>query len=204
MAYVVMTIDQRGSRRGPDLVDGLLEQLGSPELAPHVVLPFERTAGDEVQGLLSSPQAAVDLALHLADSRAWSIGIGVGQVRQPLPSSTRAAGGPAFENARNAVERAKAAAEGIAVSGPDAATAGDAEAVLQLLAAVILRRSEAGQQTVDLARAGLRQQEAADRLGISKQAVSQRLQTAFWNHERRVRPVAGRLLEQAADPERKS
>ncbi len=198
MALVVLTIDQRRSRQGPDRVDGLLEHLSSPDIAPDVVLPFERTAGDEVQGLLSSSRTAVDLALSLAESRAWSIGIGVGAVREPLPTSTRAAGGPAFENARDAVERAKATAEGIAVTGPDPVSAGDAEAVLQLLAAVMLRRSEAGKQTVELARAGLRQHEAAAQLAISKQAVSQRLQTAFWNHERRVRPVAARLLEQAA------
>ncbi|HEX5510781.1 MAG TPA: hypothetical protein VFX41_03635 [Actinomycetales bacterium] len=198
MTHLVMTIDQRRSRRGPDLVEDLLERLHDRELGKDVVLPFERTAGDEVQGLLSSPQAVVDLALLLAESRAWSIGIGVGEVRQPLPSSTRAAGGPAFENARDAVERAKSVAEGIAVTGPEPVSAGDAEAVLQMLAAVILRRSEAGRQTVDLARTGLRQHEAAERLGISKQAVSQRLQTAFWNHERRVRPVAARLLDRAS------
>jgi hypothetical protein len=196
--HVVMTIDQRRSRRGPDLVEDLLERLRSPDVAGAVVLPFERTAGDEVQGLLGSAQTAVDIAIDLAESRAWSIGIGVGEVRAPLPSSTRAAGGPAFENARDAVERAKAVTEGIAVTGPEPVSAGDAEAVLQLLAAVVLRRSEAGRQTVELAREGLRQHEAAARLGISKQAVSQRLQTAFWGHERRVIPVAGRLLERAA------
>ncbi|MBB1048760.1 hypothetical protein G6028_13395, partial [Dietzia cercidiphylli] len=57
----VVTIDQRGSRVADDLVPGLLEALAVIPCAA----AFERTAGDEVQGLLTDP-AAVRRALLVA------------------------------------------------------------------------------------------------------------------------------------------
>lgn len=189
-----MTIDQRRSRTAPDLVPSLLTQLNDERWRPHLLLAFERTAGDEVQGVLSSADAAVDLALELASDGAWSVGLGVGPVRRPLPESTRAAGGPAFEHARAAVERAKSVPEGVAVAGPHKPSALDAAALLRLLAAVVRRRSPAGHEVVALAREGLNQNQVAERLGITKQAVSQRLHAAWWHHDQRVRPIAQRLL----------
>ena len=191
---VVVTVDQRGSRSGPDLVEALLADLNDPRRAPTRVLDFERTAGDEVQGVLGDAVAAVDLALGLAATGSWSVGLGTGAVQSPLPLSTRAARGPAFENARHAVERAKSGAEPVAVRGPDEATADEADALLQLLAAVLRRRSPAGREVCELLAQGLTQREAAHRLRVSKQAVSQRAQAALWTQEARVRPLAARLL----------
>ncbi|HYH26522.1 MAG TPA: hypothetical protein VD834_14335, partial [Blastococcus sp.] len=97
----VLTVDQRASRRGPDRVADALALLdaGVPTL-----LPFERTAGDEFQGVLDDPDAVVDVAMRLVRMGGWSIGIGAGAVQTPLPSSTRAATGPAFLCARRAVD----------------------------------------------------------------------------------------------------
>ncbi len=196
-ALVVLTVDQRRSRHGPDLVTELLDTLDGELWRPHQLLPFERTAGDEVQGVLSSTNAAVDLALELASSGLWSVGLGVGEVREPLPDSTRAASGRAFENARDAVQRAKSLPEAVALTATNAEAGRPAEAVLQLLAAVVKRRSLAGHEVVALMRQRLNQSQVAERLGISKQAVSQRLQAAWWSHDDRVRPVASRLLWEA-------
>ncbi len=196
---VVVTVDQRGSRSGPDLVEALLADLNDPRRARTRVLGFERTAGDEVQGVLGDPAAAVDLALGLAATGSWSVGLGTGAVQSPLPRSTRAARGPAFENARRAVERAKTGAEPVAVRGPDEATADQADALLQLLAAVVRRRSPAGLEVCALLAQGLTQREAAERLGVSKQAVSQRAQAALWTQEVRVRPLAARLVRASAE-----
>ena len=191
---VVVTVDQRGSRSGPDLVEALLTQLNQPRRDHTRVLDFERTAGDEVQGVLGDAAAAVDLALGLAATGSWSVGLGTGPVHSPLPRSTRAARGPAFENARSAVERAKSGAEPVAVRGPDDGAADEADALLQLLVAVLRRRSPAGREVCELLARGLTQREAAHRLGVSKQAVSQRAQAALWSQEARVRPLATRLL----------
>jgi hypothetical protein len=190
----VMTVDQRGSRRGLDLVEALL---GDLEDAPGVVRGFERTAGDEVQGLLDSADAVVDLALRLARPDTWSIGIGTGEVRTPVPSSVRAASGPAFENARTSVQRAKAAGPHLAVTGPYPERAHDAQVLLGLLATVVQRRTAQGWEVVDLLSTGLPQKDVAARLGITAQAVSQRARVAMWQHEHDARPLAARLLQEA-------
>ncbi|MGZ4589317.1 MAG: hypothetical protein ACXV2I_00810 [Actinomycetes bacterium] len=191
---LVMTVDQRHSRQAPDLVEELLAWLAT---AAPVVRPFERTAGDEVQGVLSDPHAVVDLTLALVRRGDWSIGIGAGPVNQPLPPSTRAGSGPAFELARAAVTRAKSSPQMLAVAAPDTAAAADAQAALDLLAAVVVRRSEPGWEAADLVARGLSQTQVADQLGITKQAVSQRLRAAVWAPEVAGRDLAARLLAAA-------
>ncbi len=193
----VMTIDQRGSRRDVDRVDELLGEL-SRGVDTGVVLPFERTIGDEVQGVLDDPALVIELTLRCSRTRHWSVGIGLGTIRTPLPDSTRMASGAAFEHARDAVNRAKSAIEAIAVEGPEPLSSAYAEAVMSTLAAVVRRRSAAGWEAVDLIAEGHTQSEVALRLGVSKQAVSQRLHAAWWWHEQALRPVGAHLLTEAA------
>lgn len=196
----VLTIDQRGSRREGDRVPGLLAELAGrlPDGAPGVVRPFERTVGDEVQAVLADPDLVVDLALHLLRLGRWSVGIGAGPVDEPLPASTRAGSGAAFVRARTAVERAKSRARpvplAVVAGSPDSGQA--AEAVLTLLGAVLLRRSAAGWAVVDALEPGVgaTQDDVARRLGVTQQAVSQRLRAAMWAEEVAARPVAARLL----------
>lgn len=201
----VVTVDQQGSRRGPDLVPQLLAALPG---MPGTVLPFERTVGDEVQAVLDDPYSVVELTLHLLRTGGWSVGIGAGPVDEPLPRSTREASGPAFIAAREAVEAAKNRGRPVplAVRGRSELAARDAEAVLTLLGSVVVRRSAAGWEAVDAERRarsstspdGAVQQAAAASLGISQQAVSQRLKAAMWAEERAARPAAARLLAAAA------
>ena len=200
---LVLTIDQQGSRRVGDRVEELLDAFASlPAMAPGasgVVRPFERTVGDEVQAVLDDADLAVDLALTVLRRGGWSVGIGAGPVDELLPASARAGSGAAFVLARAAVERAKSRARvvPIAVAGSDAPAAADAEAVLTLVAAIGERRTPAGWEVIDRVRepgAGARQEDVAKRLGISQQAVSQRLRAALWAEELGARPLAARLL----------
>ncbi|MFD4183777.1 hypothetical protein [Rhodococcus sp. NPDC058514] len=190
----VMTVDQRASRRDVDRVDPVLREFADAPL----VRPFERTAGDEVQAIADRADAVVDLALELAARGHWSVGIGLGPVESPLPASTRAGRGQAFEAARDAVDRAKNLPGSIAVTGPDPAAAADAETALMLVALLVSRRSEQGRDAVAAMRDGLTQAQAAQRLGISKQAISQRLAVAGWQAETAGRTLAQRLLQEAA------
>ncbi|MGY1839483.1 MULTISPECIES: hypothetical protein [unclassified Modestobacter] len=193
MSFVV-TVDQRASRRAPDRVPAALRVLvGVP-----VVLRFERTAGDEFQGLLDDPAAVVEVVRRLVREGDWSIGIGAGPVQRPLPASTRAGAGPAFVAARSAVEAAKRRPVRIAVRGPVAETAADAQAVLTALAALLERRSDQAEEAVRLVEGGRTQAEAAGELGVSRQAVGQRLAAGLWEVERDLRPTAARLLARAA------
>lgn len=189
----VLTVDQRRSRTDTDRVEQLVAGLADTP----VVRGFERTAGDEVQAVLDDPSVVVRTALELVRRGHWSVGVGVGPVQQPLPASTRAGRGPAFEHARTAVERAKSAATHLAVAGPDGEAAEDAETVLDLVALLVQRRSPEGWAAVELVAAGRTQAEAAEQLGVSKQAVSQRLQATAWQHELAGRRVVATLLIKA-------
>jgi hypothetical protein len=194
----VVTIDQRGSRRGTDRVGDLLARLDAEVAAHALVLPFDRTVGDEVQGVLADASPVVTLALGVAETGLWSVGIGVGAVDEPLADSARASSGRAFTRARDAVDRAKSDPQHLAVTGVGDAAA-DAEAVLRLLVAVIERRSEPGREAAALVAQGDTQTEVARQLGVSRQAVGQRLAAALWRQEQTVRPAATRLLAAAHD-----
>jgi Bacterial regulatory protein, Fis family len=191
----VLTVDQRASRRTADLVADALRDLNA---TVPTVLAFERTAGDEFQGVLADPEEVVDVVLRLVRSGGWSIGIGAGPVQTPLPPSTRAGAGPAFLSARRAVEAAKQRPARLAVRGAVPPDAADAQAVLSALAVVVERRSEQAWEAIALVETGGTQAEAAGELGISRQAVGQRLAAGLWDLERDLRPTAARLLRRAA------
>lgn len=197
MPYV-LTIDQRASRRGPDRVAAVLERLNGSVPA---VLAFERTAGDEFQGVLADPVTVVDTVLQLVRLGGWSIGVGAGPVETPLPRSTRAATGPAFLSARRAVDAAKQRPARVAVRGAVAADAADAQAVLTALAVVVERRSPQAWEAIELVGSHGTQAQAALDLGISRQAVGQRLAAGLWDLECDLRPTAARLLARAATGE---
>lgn len=207
---IVITVDQRGSTYAADRVPEVL--VGLERLSRQtegLLVPFERTVGDEVQGILAAGRAgaqlAVDISLHLLRDRGWSVGVGVGSVEGPLPAVSREARGFAFYRARDAVERAKIRSKGtsIAVEGPPPAPerpdlAVEVEALLRLLAAIRARRTAQGWEVADTLtslgdRPG-RQRAAAESMGISEQAVSQRIRAALWQEEEAVRPVVVRLL----------
>ena len=216
----VLTIDQQKSTTRGDLVPQLLDRLTrhGAHLAG-VLLPFERTVGDEVQGVIDDPVSALSVVLDVVRVGGWRTGLGIGGVRQPWPEHSREASGQAFVSARAAVDRAKSrtTAVPVAVDGPDTGRAAEVEAILRLLGAIVERRTAAGWQVVDLLRpapwadhragaaasqardqpSGATQKEIARTLGISEQAVSQRVRSALWAEEQAAWPLAARLLREA-------
>ncbi len=204
MPYV-LTIDQISSRRRRDLVAATMAAL--TERFPGT--PVTRTVGDEFQVLFSGrPVSVVDAILSLMREGAWHVGVGVGRVEEPTPVDLREARGPAFLAARRAVEEAKERADHLRVvaTPPAENEADEAEVLLSLVLALRTRRSAAGWAAADLSEEGLTQAEIGDRLGISRQAVHQRLLAARWSLDVAARPVAARLLARtdaaaaAADP----
>jgi hypothetical protein len=191
----VLTVDQKGSRRTHDRVPGVLRELNDD--VP-TLLAFERTAGDELQGVLDDPHQVVDVVLRLVRAGGWSIGVGAGPVQTPLPPTTRAGAGPAFLSARRAVDAAKQRPSRLAVRGAVPAEAGDAQSVLSALAVLVDRRSPQAWEAIALVSGERTQAEAATMLGISRQAVGQRLAAGLWDLERELRPTAARLLARAA------
>ena len=193
MTVIVLTVDQRGSRSTPDLVADAVAALADLPLR----LPFERTVGDEFQGVLDQPSALPRAVERLLRVGAWHIGLGIGDVDEPVPATARAGRGPAYVHARNAVTAAKNSPWHLRVSGDDD-TGRDLESVLWLWAAVLDRRTDKGWEVTDLVDQGLSYDEAGKRLGISQSAVSQRAQAAGLVEGRRAREVvthlAARLL----------
>ena len=174
-----LTADQVDSRHTDDLVEGELVELTRIG-GGNLLLPPDRSAGDELQ--LATPDAATALAavLHLTRHGRWSVGLAIGEVRHPLPESTRALAGSAFELARRAVEAAKKRPQRFALEieegrHPDAATL---QPLIELLLQLRSRRTPEGWELSDLLREGLSQKRAAERLGITPQAVSLRAQSA--------------------------
>lgn len=201
----VLTADQVGSRRGPDLVPGALSALAA--------LPsergFERTAGDEIQGVLSTGADVVGALRALVRQDGWRVGVGGGVVERPLPASTRAGRGPAFVAAREALGASRRAPSRVAVRLAGVASGGgavggdpyrpgeDAETLLWLLADLWRRRSREGWEVVDLFTDGRSGQEAARALAITPSAVSQRAAAARWVESGRAEQLAARLLDDA-------
>ncbi|WP_258190988.1 MarR family transcriptional regulator [Arthrobacter sp. PAMC25284] len=203
----VMTIDQRGSTTDVDRVPGFLSAL-----RPLTAARFERSVGDEVQGVLEHPGDVVAIALHALRSGRWYVGIGVGEVHRPLPVSPREGSGAAFVAARAAVDRAKAAAAHVplvvACESPrdgGAEACANAEAVLRLIGRLVQDRTAAQWKVVDALRsaqdghAGTHgtQKIAAGILGITEQSVSRALLRSGWQEECAARPAAEMLLSLA-------
>jgi hypothetical protein len=199
----VVTADQKSSRTGGDAVPELLRHLEEARTLAQrgPLLPFERTAGDEVQALFANADAVVDAVVQLLRHEQWWVGVGIGPVDGPPPSSARAGRGAAYVAARAAVESAKTTPAGICVVAGSAsaqAPARRAEAAAWLLASLLGRRTPEGWEVAELMERGARQVDVAAKLGISPQAVSRRLRVAGWSEERRGRELLGWLLGQAA------
>jgi hypothetical protein len=194
---VVLTVDQDGSRRGPDQVPAALAALaGVP-----VRLGFERTVGDEFQGLLDDPAALVGALEILLRAGEWNIGVGIGEVETPLPDQARAGRGPAYLHAREAVTSAMSCPWHARVVG-DGDHARALESAVWLWAALLSRRTPRGWEVADLVDQGLTYEEAAARIGISQSAVSQRAAAAGIAEGRRARELVAHLARAAIGGDR--
>ena len=194
--------DQVDSRTESDRVPLALEALSGVRM----LLPYERTAGDELQGLVAEGGAAVTSIAALTRLDGWRIGVGVGLVDEPLPESTRAARGDAYLAARTAIGAARRSPVALALVAGDSVRADkygdlleDAETALWLLRSTLARRSPEGWELMDLLDQGLTNAQAAERLGISPSAVSQRLGRAARMESERAARLATRLLDRIVE-----
>lgn len=195
---IVVTADQVASRTKADLAGAARDRIQAAHGAA-LLLPVARNAGDEIQLLTRDGRTVVDVVFDLTRDGGWSVGIGCGPVREPLPEDIREASGEAFFAARDAVERAKKSSPRIAVEaggdvtgGPSAA---DVEALFTLALLLRERRSGQGWEVYDRIVAGARQTDIADELGVSAPAISSRMKSANIRAELDAAPALARLLE---------
>ncbi len=111
-----LTADLIASRRdrnraaSQDRLEGALRHVNRA-LAESIAVPFTVTLGDEWQGLLATPAAALEadfLFRHLLHPLPVASGVGAGGVSTPLRERTALMDGPCFHRAREALGRAKA------------------------------------------------------------------------------------------------
>lgn len=211
----VLTIDQRGSSFDIDRVPALISSMRG--LTPVL---FERSVGDELQGVVDDAAEVVDIALHALRDGFWYVGIGIGTVELAPGGSPREGTGTAFVAARRAVELAKGAAHQVPLSvvagtmgrhretGPDAGrgaqAAANAQAVLRLIGRLVQQRTAAQWRVVDQLRKYQEeggkhgsQKQAARELGITEQSVSRAVLRSGWQEEWAARPAAEMLLDYA-------
>jgi hypothetical protein len=196
-----ITADQVGSRSAADLADAQLAAL-TELTAGHLVLPADRTAGDEIQAATEDARTALAMVLHLTRDGNWSVGLGIGDVRLPLPESTRAISGSAFILARDAVMAAKKSPTRFALAIDDGRLP-DAELLqplIDLLLHLRARRTPEGWQVADRLVAGTTQAKLAAELGVTPQAISLRVQNAQLHTENAAVAALTELLAAAGEP----
>ncbi|MGY1605776.1 MULTISPECIES: hypothetical protein [unclassified Geodermatophilus] len=155
---------------------------------PEVLGPGARPLGEGWTAAVADAAAAVDAVVALVRAGGWRIGIG----------AAPADDAPVALAARRALEAASRRPVRLAVRGADPEAAADAQAVLTALAVLLTRRSPAAWAAVDLVAGGATRGAAAAALGVSRQAVAQRLAAGGLDLERELRPAAARLLARAA------
>lgn len=194
----MMTIDQRGSRGSPNRADEWAADLNE-RFAKELILPFAATTGDEIQGVTKAPNTVVEILLGGIQERAWWLGVGIGNVETPLQQTAARSRGPAFYNARDAVEAAKRSRHGFVVHTENDRLSSDLQAVLELLAFLIRRRGHdlMRWRAVELARENRSTVEIGEALDITQQAASKRLLNAGFYEEVHGRELAERLFREA-------
>ncbi len=188
----VMTIDQIGSRTRGDRVPELLAGLaGIPVLAP-----FERSVGDEVQGVPDGPESVLRVLIAVLRDGGWhcGLGAGAGELGVGDPPSARGGRGAAFLRAREAVEASKGEAVSLSVRDGGSIDARDLEALLHVFGVLASRRTPTQWGVIDAYEQAGSGTAAAQALDITPQAVSQSLASSAWREESAAHPLALRLI----------
>jgi len=201
----VFTIDQVASRRRADQVPALLKELARFD----AVIPFTRTVGDEVQGVVESPTNAVEICRLLMAENNWHTGIGIGGLKPEDRKLERSADGtsPSFALARDAVEAAKKkpGRSQLAVRAAESNTSQPAaerlEALLGLLNGVITARTPSQWKVINTVshNSTATQVQIAEEVGMTQQGVAKSLAASLWRQELEVLPLLEHLFREAAN-----
>jgi DNA-binding CsgD family transcriptional regulator len=178
---IVVTIDQKRSRQAAPQAATLAHELNRA-LGSQLEQRFEITVGDELQGVLDVADSLTIVTRRALAMGQWWIGVGIGRADVIGPSA-RQSSGPAFFAARRAIGRAKKVPWGVAVEPAGTEWTDLLESAIAVWATLLLSRTQRGWEAVNLRDTGLSELEIAERLGITQQAVHQRLRSAFYQQD---------------------
>ncbi|QGU04624.1 MarR family transcriptional regulator [Corynebacterium comes] len=146
---------------------------------------------EDICAVVDSPEALCDTVMALLSDGSWAVGVGV----VPGTTDEELTRGTATSSLRGGV---RAGTVKVASLPKGKSTlADDIAAVFALMGHVLSKRTLEGREATSLVRSGLNQNEAAEELDISKQAMSQRLQAAGWQAETAGWRLAVNLLTRA-------
>lgn len=163
-----------------------------PEEAGGVVMSLLQT-GDFAIGIgtVVGGEPAADLLADLEDLNEDSY---AAEVMEEMIGAAGRALAPKQRASAVTVRVEKPGPGGVLAPGKAAEAADDVAAAFTLLAHVLSRRTKEGREATALLRAGHLQSEAAEMVGITKQAMSQRLAAAGWQAEQAGWSLAVHLL----------
>ncbi|AZA13593.1 MarR family transcriptional regulator [Corynebacterium choanae] len=151
--------------------------------------PFEVVDVEDIATTSTTPRAVVDTIMVLLSDGDWAVGVS-------FAHSAQLAKKQAADCLR---KRAKAGVVQVNCQPFHGVTSSDIESVFVLAAFVLARRTPEGREATSYMRRGFTQVEAAEYLGITKQAMSQRLQAAGWQAENAAWQLAVHLLTRLAE-----
>lgn len=146
---------------------------------------FDVVGVEDIRADVDNPEAALNVVMALLSDGNWAIGLGISAHGRGIYAASDAVGTrPAQVRVSVDTRHPGTAAEDIA-------------AAFALIGHVLHKRTLEGREATALVRRGLNQNEAAQELGISKQAMSQRLQAAGWQAEQAGWRLAMNLITRA-------
>ncbi|AIT61103.1 hypothetical protein [Corynebacterium doosanense] len=145
------------------------------------VAGFENVGVEDIRSRVDTAEALTNVVMALLSDGDWAIGIGVDSPAGAEDRATAAVG------TRAGSVKVRSSAPG---TGGE-----DIQAAFTLLAHVLAKRTIEGREATSLVRSGMNQNEAAEQLGISKQAMSQRLGAAGWAAEAAGWKLAVHLID---------
>ena len=186
MAYCVITADVKGSRDFEDraaLQESLKAAMAqvNDEFAPHLVVPFTITIGDEWQGVLRSLAESYDVAQAFArtlEGVSVVFGIGEGEISTPVAERSAEMDGEAFHRSREALEKTKTDGKSIAFRTVDVEADKLLNALCGALELVSRHWTDKQRKAVALFREHRRQVRVAELMGVTKSDISQALLAA--------------------------
>ncbi|MDK8509880.1 DNA-binding protein [Corynebacterium bovis] len=167
----------------------------------------ERVDRGPVDFVVLSPEAegATTVILNLLQAGDFAIGVAAvtGDPADVDESQLVSAAGRALGRSGRAgsvaVRIESSGPGGVQAPGAAVTVAADIAAAFTLIAHVLSRRTAEGREATSLMRRGYLQSEAAQEVGISKQAMSQRLSAAGWQAEQAGWELAVHMLARVGD-----
>lgn len=205
LTFFALTGDIVSSRDLPDRAEvqrtlrAALEELNR-KFADILAAPLKVVAGDEVQALLlaeaTGGEAILDIVVRIADdlhpaTMTW--GLGLGPLATDLEEDVSLVDGPCLHRARNALNVAGSEDRWLSIEGVEEPHGDVLSALFDAMGAIRSRWTETQTRYVREARRAI-QAEVAERLGVSRQAVSKSLDAASFSSIAHAEDAARALL----------